>query len=114
MTGPEHYRKAEHLLVRAHADEGGSDSERYHVAAAQVHATLALAAATAQVTIDRHLAAEDADEVNAWLHVLAEDADAYDGMTNADVIGADELYEMDQDAEFAHDAAADAEAGESR
>ena len=41
------------------------------------------------------------------------EGDAYDGMTNADVIGADELYEMDQDAEFAHDAAVGAEAGES-
>lgn len=38
--------------------------------------------------------------------------DEYDDVTNADVIGADELYEMDRAAEFAHEAAA--EAGESR
>lgn len=37
MTGPEHYRQAEALLSR-------DDPER--IAAAQVHATLALAAAT--------------------------------------------------------------------
>lgn len=40
MSGPEHYREAERLLNSDHLDEG-------HVAVAQVHATLALAAATA-------------------------------------------------------------------
>ena len=40
MRGPEHYRAAERLLART--SRGDSD-----VAAAQVHATLALAAATA-------------------------------------------------------------------
>jgi hypothetical protein len=47
MTGPEHYGHAEALLDMASDDEIGSDMERYHVAKAQVHATLALAAATA-------------------------------------------------------------------
>ena len=47
MTGPEHYHEAENLLNHAAGDTEGSDIERYHVAAAQVHATLALAAATA-------------------------------------------------------------------
>ena len=51
MTGPEHYRKAEELLREAALDFDGSD--RQHAFAvfarerAQVHATLALAAATA-------------------------------------------------------------------
>jgi hypothetical protein len=47
MTGPEHYSYAEQLLAQASEDELGSDAERFHVAKAQVHATLALAAATA-------------------------------------------------------------------
>ncbi|MGW5647544.1 hypothetical protein [Saccharopolyspora sp. NPDC003762] len=38
MTGPEHYREAERLLRRGDPD---------YIAEAQVHATLALAAATA-------------------------------------------------------------------
>lgn len=51
MTGPEHYREAERLMaesddvLRPH-DEGPCEADRM-LAAAQVHATLALAAATA-------------------------------------------------------------------
>jgi hypothetical protein len=47
MTGPEHYRAAEMLLAAADqiAEQGGDMGEM--LAAAQVHATLALAAATA-------------------------------------------------------------------
>lgn len=49
MTGPEHYREAERLLADARHD--GPDGVAYlrpeNIAAAQVHATLALAAATA-------------------------------------------------------------------
>ncbi|MFI6103215.1 hypothetical protein [Streptomyces sp. NPDC051310] len=46
MTGPEHYRKAERLL----RDEYRTDRS---VAEAQVHATLALAAATRDAGIPR-------------------------------------------------------------
>ncbi|MFE0027086.1 hypothetical protein [Amycolatopsis sp. NPDC059021] len=46
MTGPEHYSEAEDHLETA-VEEDGSEQARYHLAAAQVHATLALAAATA-------------------------------------------------------------------
>lgn len=50
MTGAEHYRQAEKLLANAdHADLGG-DEERYYLAVAQVHATLAQAAATMAAT----------------------------------------------------------------
>lgn len=42
MTGEEHYRHAEQLLDMAAEDELGSDGERYRLAKAQVHATLAL------------------------------------------------------------------------
>lgn len=49
-TGPEHYRLAEELLAEVTRDDGsvdfGDEGEAY-VAAAQVHAILALAAATA-------------------------------------------------------------------
>ena len=47
MTGPEHYRTAEQLLDWAANSEPGGETERYRLSAAQVHATLALAAATA-------------------------------------------------------------------
>ncbi len=50
MTGPDHYRKAEELAVKAHQYLGqgeGQESAAVWAAVAQVHATLALAAATA-------------------------------------------------------------------
>ena len=46
MTGPEHYQEAEKRLQIAESMETGSDPEHYNLAAAQVHATLAQAAAT--------------------------------------------------------------------
>lgn len=56
MTGPQHYREAERLLAQAVDRQDGTPSyeagteNHWHeatIAAAQVHATLALAAATA-------------------------------------------------------------------
>ena len=55
VTGPEHFREAERLLVQANRRLGPNDREYAHCrddraelrAEAQVHATLALAAATA-------------------------------------------------------------------
>jgi hypothetical protein len=55
MTGPEHYREAERLL-EASKDRGSAD-ETARIAEAQVHATLALAAATAL---------SGADDDQAW------------------------------------------------
>lgn len=46
MTGPEHFREAERLL-RVGVNQRGSELGAICTAAAQVHATLALAAATA-------------------------------------------------------------------
>lgn len=46
MTGPEHYQEAERELRNAHESDS-SVKQGYHVAAAQAHATLALAAAQA-------------------------------------------------------------------
>lgn len=54
----QHYLEAERLLEVAREDVNiGGDLEKYSVAAAQVHATLALAAATieiAAVTLEVH------------------------------------------------------------
>jgi hypothetical protein len=50
MTGPDHYRQAEQLTAKAHDYLGqgeGQDSAAVRAAVAQIHATLALAAATA-------------------------------------------------------------------
>jgi hypothetical protein len=64
MTGPEHYRKAEELAVPGARDADGSpfESDADRLAAAQVHATLALAAATSTV---------DEDNDWAWGEALA-------------------------------------------
>ena len=45
-TGPEHYLAAERALKVAHDVEVGGDDAPFNLLAAQVHATLALAAAT--------------------------------------------------------------------
>ena len=47
MTGPEHYRRAERLIVQANRIMDGFPGDAYAqtIAEAQVHATLALAAA---------------------------------------------------------------------
>ena len=50
MTGPEHYREAERLIQNLTTDTGAvyvEDGNEQVIALAQVHATLALAAATA-------------------------------------------------------------------
>jgi hypothetical protein len=47
MTGPEHYREAELMLKTAAKKRYGTGVEGYYMAAAQVHATLALATALA-------------------------------------------------------------------
>jgi phage tail sheath gpL-like len=50
MTGPEHYREAERLLALSNnmAGEWSAEQQRVCIAHAQVLATLALAAATAE------------------------------------------------------------------
>jgi ribulose 1,5-bisphosphate synthetase/thiazole synthase len=47
MTGPEHYTEAEHLLASLGNRTGDREDENNTVALAQVHAMLALVAATA-------------------------------------------------------------------
>lgn len=53
-SGPDHYKRAEELLAEITRDDGSvdfGDGGEAYVAAAQVHATLALAAATAQAAV---------------------------------------------------------------
>ena len=51
MTGPEHYRKAEAHLTEAQRMGEYPETERTHLAYAQLHATLAAAAATALTAV---------------------------------------------------------------
>jgi hypothetical protein len=74
MTGPEHYREAESLLSAAGIEgaEGVIWVRPENLAAAQVHATLALAAATAEA--NPQIAAyqpHDEESVLPWLDILA-------------------------------------------
>lgn len=68
MSGPQHYREAERLLAGAQnvMDVAPVDGlTRTECAAlAQVHATLALAAATAARLADRYIG--DSDHINDW------------------------------------------------
>lgn len=64
MRAVDHYTTAEEYLDIGEDAELGSDKERFHVAAAQVHALLALAGATA---LQAYCTAEDTDgELNDW------------------------------------------------
>ncbi|HET6356052.1 hypothetical protein [Streptomyces sp.] len=69
-TGPEHYRAAERLLAESRTelrpnDEGPCEADRT-IAEAQVHATLALAAATALSEPSRSAPRATVPEWNAW------------------------------------------------
>lgn len=72
MGGPEHYRRAEALLDQAHGADNSEGYADYLVAKAQVHATLALAAATAQPIVDRYV--ESDDDSRAWSEATAPSA----------------------------------------
>lgn len=67
MTGPEHYRKAEELIGKAAKHGDGTDRQATTLAAAQVHATLALAAATAMPATDSP-GCRATYEYSAWNH----------------------------------------------
>lgn len=77
MTGPEHYRTAERLLRAVDVYRASEDnySAQMAIAEAQVHATLALAAATAE--LDHYGGGEDGGtggtiaQSHAWQKVLA-------------------------------------------
>jgi len=69
-TGPSHYQQAEDFLGNARDKGFGSDEERYYLAAAQVHATLALAAAMGTFGVAEET--RTADDANAWERVAGE------------------------------------------
>jgi len=70
MTGPEHYHKAEECVAQAdrHLTEDPRDMEIAKVAMgiAQVHATLALAAATAEPIAQSYDGPDDTSIPAAW------------------------------------------------
>jgi hypothetical protein len=71
MSGPEHYREAERLVSVANAERVDYPAAaRVHIAAAQVHATLALAAATAMPAAHRYLGGEGGHD-REWAEVTA-------------------------------------------
>lgn len=78
MTGPEHYRRAENILDDLRrsecrmTDRPSKDAVNRWLAEAQVHATLAAAAATA-LTGPTALANEAGDpDLKAWAEVASE------------------------------------------
>ncbi|MFJ1865490.1 hypothetical protein ACIOD1_12745 [Streptomyces sp. NPDC088097] len=67
MTGPEHYREAERLVRELTSTNGAIDvgeGSAEVLATAQVHATLALAAAQAGLLADRYIG--DGDHITDW------------------------------------------------
>ncbi|MET8864630.1 hypothetical protein ABZW11_16970 [Nonomuraea sp. NPDC004580] len=76
MTGPEHYRDAEELLDTAVETHDGQAADT-NIASAQVHATLALAAATAlQAALP--LIGDD-QQVTEWGHAIGATGDTNQG-----------------------------------
>lgn len=76
MTGPEHYREAERMMSAASYTHGpGGDpvhpeAAAHHLALAQVHATLALTAATAmQAPVDGAEPGMGSGEFTEWYKV---------------------------------------------
>lgn len=71
MTGPEHYAVAERLL--AELPEWRPETSTYAniVASAQVHATLALAAATAEPFVQRWAGDEDVLLQREWTAAIS-------------------------------------------
>ena len=72
MTGPEHYREAEALLTQATTYHKGDDTTTIDVlalSAAQVHATLALAAATAAEQATAYDGDERHERSRSWAGV---------------------------------------------
>lgn len=75
MTGPEHYREAERLLDIATNDNWSREARTEAVPLAQVHATLALAAATALLGAFSAACLEDGiedDTLTEWYEAASE------------------------------------------
>lgn len=67
MTGPEHYREAERLIVPGEYDGDEPEAAAHDFARAQVHALLALAAATATMSMHGSVTVDTDVE---WLKLL--------------------------------------------
>jgi hypothetical protein len=67
MTGPEHYIRAEQLLREVRDGHQEGTDVAAILAAAQVHATLALASATAlSAPVDSEIAGLTVEQYDAW------------------------------------------------
>ncbi|MEV5129240.1 hypothetical protein AB0K87_01755 [Streptomyces sp. NPDC053705] len=73
MTGPEHYREAEALLASASGNFLRGEDTSSALAAAQVHATLALAAVTVH-----HMVATSGNDREGWSKAIHDPAEDYD------------------------------------
>lgn len=72
MNGPEHYAAAESYLELACNTDEGEHLEGFRLAAAQIHATLALAAATALWPAGSHnVSMSSMNEMTAWQEVCS-------------------------------------------
>ena len=71
MTGPEHYLEAERLINQG--NRGGLDPTSFN-AEAQVHATLAVAAATALTALSATFEPGDANTWKAWRSAIGKPA----------------------------------------
>lgn len=71
MTGPEHYREAERLIARSNECYADDPAVVLALEEAQVHATLALAAATALDAVKDY--ACNRAEVTQWNGIAAPD-----------------------------------------
>jgi len=78
MTGPEHYVRAEQLLREVRdGHQEGTDVDAI-IAAAQAHATLALAAANALVDPNRAAPRASIPDMRAWAAAAACQSDPLD------------------------------------
>lgn len=68
MTGPEHFAEAERLLRQSSSVSLHDGHAQLLAAQAQVHATLALASATALAATDKYIG--DSDQVTEWAHCI--------------------------------------------
>lgn len=69
MTGPEHFKAAKALLNLAETEPEASQLTPEYLAAAQVHATLALTAATAASQATAYDGDEDGSRSRGWAGV---------------------------------------------
>ena len=66
MNGPEHYREAERLIDTASGEQPSADHAKVILAAAQAHATLALAAAVAGPVASQYDGDENYARSRGW------------------------------------------------